>query len=151
MFRSDYETGFTMTEGAMRYDTMQEGARETREAGRGTADGGSFLVDGQGTIVGFDGGMERLTGWRAADVVGRGAGVPILLEGKLVPTPGKDTAEIALLARDGTVLDVETALAPGDDKGDRYTVSILRVVARNEGGRATAVAGRDPLTGVATR
>jgi uncharacterized protein (TIGR02266 family) len=150
MFRGDYETGFSITEGAMRYDTKHEGARETRE-GLGSADGGSFLVDGQGTIVGFDGGMERLTGWRAADVVGRSAGVPILLEGKLVPSPGRDTVEIALLARDGTVLDVETALARGDDKGDRYTVSVLRVVARNEAGRATPAAGRDPLTGVATR
>ena len=135
----------------MRYDTMHEGSRETHDGGRGSASGGSFLVDGQGTIVGFDGGMERLTGWRAADVVGRGARVPILLDGKLVPTPGQETAEVTLLARDGTVLDVETALARGDAHGDRYTVSVLRVLARNESGRVAPVAGRDPLTGVATR
>jgi uncharacterized protein (TIGR02266 family) len=151
MFRDDYESGFPITEGAMRYDTTHDGVRETREAGQGPAPGGSFLVDGRGTIVGFDGGMERLTGWRAADVVGRGAGVPILLEGKFVPGPGQDVAEVTLLARDGSVLDVETALVRGDETGDRYTVSVLRVVARNEGGRVAPVAGRDPLTGVATR
>jgi len=63
----------------MRYDTTQDGAREVRDVLRGDGEGGSFLVDRQGTIVGFDGGMERLTGWTAADVVGRSAGVPILL------------------------------------------------------------------------
>ena len=124
----------------MRYDTRHEGVRD-----------GSFLVDGRGTIIGFDGGMERLTGWRAADVVGRASGVPILLEGTLVPSPGQDIAEVALLARDGSVLDVEAAVTRGDETGDRYTVSVLRVVSRNDGGRVTPEAGRDPLTGVATR
>lgn len=135
----------------MRYESKHDAVRETREKGRGTVEGGSFLVDGHGTVIGFDGGMERLTGWRAADVVGRGAGVPIVLDGKLVPEPGQETAEVTLLARDGSVLDVETALVRGDEKGDRYTVSVLRVVSRNEGGRVAPVAGRDPLTGVATR
>ena len=135
----------------MSYDTREKGLPDHREAGRGSASGGSFLVDGRGTIIGFDGGMERLTGWRAADVVGRAAGVPILLEGTLVPSPGQDSVEIALLARDGSVLDVETALVRGDEMGDRYTVSVLRVVARNDGGRAASAAGSDPLTGVATR
>ncbi len=112
---------------------------------------GSFLLDGQGTIVGFDGGMERLTGWTAADVVGRAAGVPILLEGGLVPVAGQETADFALLARDGSVLDVEAALVRGPGTGERITVSILRVVARNLGGRVQPSAGRDPLTGLATR
>jgi uncharacterized protein (TIGR02266 family) len=135
----------------MRYDTTHEGIREARETLRGAGDGGSFLVDGQGTIVGFDGGMERLTGWTAADVVGRSADVPILLGGAFIPAPGQDVAEIALLTRDGSVLDVEASLVRCEGAGDRYTVSILRVVARNDGGRVAPSAGRDPLTGLATR
>jgi uncharacterized protein (TIGR02266 family) len=134
----------------MRYDTIHDG-RPIRESARESAEAGSFLVDGQGTIVGFDGGMERLTGWTAAEVVGRAAGVPILLEGGLLPAPGRDTAEFALLARDGTVLDVEASLTRNDGTGERTTVSILRVVSRNEGGRTSPSVGRDPLTGVATR
>jgi len=135
----------------MRYDTTHEGMREVRDTGRSTGDAGSFLVDGAGTIVGFDGGMERLTGWTAADIVGRPAGVPILLEGVLVPKSGHDAAELALLARDGSVLDVEASIVRCEGSGERYTVSILRVVARNEGGRVAPSDGRDPLTGLATR
>ena len=61
MFRGDYESGFPITEGAMRYDTTHEGTRDTREAPRGSGEGGSFLVDGQGTIVGFDGSATLMT------------------------------------------------------------------------------------------
>ena len=32
---------------------------------------GSFIVDGRGTILGFDQALEDLTGWPATDVVGR--------------------------------------------------------------------------------
>ena len=32
---------------------------------------GSFIVDGDNTILGFDLGMELLTGWPAMEVVGR--------------------------------------------------------------------------------
>ncbi len=135
----------------MRYDTIHEGIREIRDAGRGSGDVGSFLVDGHGTIVGFDGGMERLSGWTAADVVGRPGGGPILLEGAFVPAAGQEAAEIALLARDGSVLDVEASVVRCEGTGERYTVSILRVVARNEAGRVAPTDGRDPLTGLATR
>ena len=135
----------------MRYDTTQEGAREVRDVMRGSGDGGSFLVDRQGTIVGFDGGMERLTGWTAADVVGRSAAVPILLEGPFVPDSEHSVAEVALLARDGSVLDLEVSVVRCEGTGDRYTVTVGRVVSRNEGGRIAPSAGRDPLTGLATR
>lgn len=135
----------------MRYDTTQGGVREGREAVLVRGDGGSFLVDGQGTIVGFDGAMERLTGWTAADVVGRSAGAPILLGGAFTPAVGQDIAELALLARDGSVLDVEATLVHGPGAGGRTTVSVVRVVARNDGGHVTPSAGRDPLTGLATR
>jgi uncharacterized protein (TIGR02266 family) len=151
MFRDDYGSGFPITEGAMRYDTTQEGAREVRDALRGNGDGGSFLVDRQGTIVGFDGGMERLTGWTAADVVGRSAGVSILLHGAFVPEFDQHVTEVALLTRDGSVLDLEVSVLGCDGAGDRYTVTVGRVVARNDNGRIAAVAGRDLLTGLATR
>jgi diguanylate cyclase (GGDEF)-like protein len=135
----------------MRYDTIQDGGRELREIARGNGDGGSFLVDRHGTIVGFDGGMERLTGWTAAEVVGRSAGVPILAQGPFIPALEHDVAEIALLARDGNVLDVEVSVVRCEGAGDRYTVTVARVVARNEGGHVSPTAGRDPLTGLATR
>ena len=135
----------------MRYDTTQDGGRELREVSRGNGDGGSFLVDRHGTIVGFDGGMERLTGWTAADVVGRSAGVPIFVQGAFIPALEHDVVEIALLARDGNVLDVEVSVVRCEGAGDRYTVTVARVVARNEGGRIAPTAGRDPLTGLATR
>lgn len=135
----------------MRYDATHEGRRDIHESARAGCEGGSFLVDGHGTIVGFDGGMERLTGWTAAEVVGRAAGAPILVDGVFVPEFGQDAAEIALLARDGSVLDVEFSLVRSEGAGDRYTVSVLRVVARNESGRTAPTAGCDPLTGLATR
>jgi diguanylate cyclase (GGDEF)-like protein len=135
----------------MRYDTTQDGAREFREVSRVSGDGGSFLVDRRGTIVGFDGGMEHLTGWTAADVVGRSAGVPILPQGPFIPAMEQDVAEIALLARDGSVLDVEVSVVRCEGAGDRYAVTVVRVVARNGGGRVAPSAGRDPLTGLATR
>ncbi len=135
----------------MRYDATHGGRRDIRETARGSGEGGSFLVDGHGTIVGFDGGMERLTGWTAAEVVGRAAGAPILVDGAFVPSRDRDAAEIALLARDGSVLDVEVSLVRSEGAGDRYTVSVLRVVSRNEAGRIASAAGRDPLTGLATR
>jgi uncharacterized protein (TIGR02266 family) len=151
MFRGDYESGFTSTEGAMRYDANHDGVREVRETARGTGDAGSFLVDAQGTIVGFDGGIERLTGWTAADVVGRPAGVPVLLEGSWIPRSSQDGVELALLTRDGSVLDVEASVVRCEGSGERYTVSILRVVARNEAGQPSHLSGRDPLTGLATK
>ena len=135
----------------MRYDTTHDGARDSREALRASGDGGSFLVDDQGTIVGFDGGMEQLTGWTAADIVGRAAGVPILLQGPFIPTTGHDVAEIALLARDGNVLDVEASLVRSQGAGDRTTVSVVRVIARHQGGCVVPAVGYDPLTGLATR
>ncbi len=152
MFRPDYESGFTISEGDMRQDAMRDGNRINREAGCAGAEGGAFLVDGQGTIVGFDDTMERLTGWAAADVVGRSAGVPILLDGPFIPASGQETADIALLSRDGSVLDVEASLLAGPPAGGGHTtVQIVRIVSRNEPGRIVQESGRDPLTGLSAR
>ncbi len=43
-----------------------------KESRRGRSDYGSFILDCQGTILGFDQGIESLTGWPAVEVVGRG-------------------------------------------------------------------------------
>jgi len=151
MLPIDYEIRIGFVEGAMGHEARQDGGRDARGAARGV-DGGAFLIDDHGTIVGFDGGMERLTGWTAADVVGRVAGAPILVDGAAsIPAADADTTEIALMARDGSVLDVEAAVVRESAIGNRYTVSVLRVVARSDPGRATPFAGRDPLTGLATR
>ena len=135
----------------MQHDKTPESIRVGRDATRGFDDAGSFLLDADGTVVGFDGAMERLTGWTAGEVVGRSASVSILIDEGFVPAPGQESAELALLARDGSVLDVEAALLRGPGNGGRTTVSILRVVARSVRGRAMRSAGRDPLTGLATR
>jgi uncharacterized protein (TIGR02266 family) len=95
--------------------------------------------------------MERLTGWTAADVVGRTAGVPILLQGGFAHDFGQNVTEVALLARDGSVLDLEVSVARCEGAGDRYMVTVARVVAPNDSGRIAPAAGRDPLTGLATR
>jgi len=111
--------------------------------------GGSFLIDAKGTIVGFDGDMERLTGWTAPEVVGRLAGAR-LLAGAFDPAKARETVELALLGRDGHVLDVEATVAQSAAAPNRFTVSVLRVVSRAESGRRSS-AGRDPLTGLAAR
>ena len=47
----------------MRYERSGESFRRLREVREGRGfDTGSFLVDRDGAIVGFDSGMERLTG-----------------------------------------------------------------------------------------
>src|SRR5262249_56882771 len=112
--------------------------------------GGSFLIDAKGTIVGFDGDMERLTGWTAAEVVGRLAAARLLAEATFDPGKARETVELALVGRDGHQVDVEATVTQSAAAPNRYTVSVLRVVARAESGRPTS-AGRDPLTAVAPR
>ena len=113
-------------------------------------DGGSFLVDAKGTIVGFDGDMERLTGWRAPDVVGRLAEAR-LITGFGFDTTARESVELALHCHDGQTLDVEASIAQSEGAPNRFTVSVLRVLSRAEAGRAEHAAGRDPLTGLASK
>lgn len=70
-----------------------------------TADG-FMSVDERGTIRAFDVFAEMITGYRAADVVGRNIGV--LIEAKSDPTPAYDVAEVvhgaaAVVGFDGPV------------------------------------------------
>ena len=107
--------------------------------------GGAFIVDRQGTILGFDEGMEELTGWPAVDVVGRHkdrAGtmslgvkgqerIGALYEGTIPIDKGTRNLELRLRCRDGSTVDVEAlaALLPG--RGERASVSVLRILVRS--------------------
>ncbi len=113
---------------------------------------GAFLADGNGTVLGFDRGMEDLTGFAALEVVGKRS--PL---GSLPLADGVDDEssaaprEIRLTGRDGTLLDVEAEITRAALGGDRFTVRILRVIARSAAPVSPADAGmRDALTGLAT-
>jgi diguanylate cyclase (GGDEF)-like protein len=135
----------------MRYDTPQESSRAVRETARDHGlDTGSFLIDDQGTIVGFDNRMERLTGWTASEVVGVRSGSPVLASGPIGRILG-DCLDLTLRCKDGSLIEVEAGLARGAGRGGHAAVSVLRVVARSEEGRVAPTTGRDPLTGLATR
>ena len=60
-------------------DRRNEGKVRERGYGRSarTATGGSFIVDRRGTILGFDGDMEDMTGWPAYKIVGHGRDVTV--------------------------------------------------------------------------
>lgn len=135
----------------MRYQGSREGMRAVREPARSRGfETGSFLLDAQGTIVGFDSRMERLTGWSAAEVVGRRTGSPVLASGPIVRNR-RDSLDLTLRCRDGSLLEVEAAFARGEEgRSGHALVSVLRVVARAEDGRTGAADGRDPLTGLVT-
>jgi len=136
----------------MRYGGTRGGSWEVRDAARDREGlGGSFLIDARGTIVGFDGAMERLTGWTAADVVGRGGASPVLLDVPRLDFDRHETIDLTLRCRDGSLVEIEAALHPGDAGAETATVTVLRVIARGDEGRSLPLPGRDPLTGLAGR
>jgi diguanylate cyclase (GGDEF)-like protein len=133
----------------MRYGGARHEGWEIKETARDRgALGGSFLVDAQGTIVGFDGAMERLTGWSAAEVVGRGGGSPLLAGAPAFDGNGQETVDLTLRCRDGSLLEIEARVTR---LGETATVSVLRVTARGEDGKSLPLAGRDALTGLSGR
>ena len=136
----------------MRYGGARQGGWEVRETGpdRGAV-GGSFLMDAEGTIVGFDGSMERLTGWSAAEVVGRTGGSPVFVEAPRIGSRIHETVDLILRCRDGSLLEIEAAVARSATGAATATVSVLRVTARGEDGRSVPLAGRDALTGLSGR
>ncbi len=126
-----------------------------------TVNHGSFIVDRQGTILGFDEGLEVLTGWRAVDVVGRvqqsnpeeNPGTGFMLFDGEVPTPADHRpVDLTLHTRDLRCLRVEALATRLQGSGDRILVSILRVVSRSaDEARAPLCARRDSLTGLLDR
>lgn len=125
---------------------------------------GSFIVDRRGTVLGFDLGMESLTGWPAVEVVGRnkeetrtqsdGTGdsktITLPLYTGSIPIPAdSQRLELRLQCRDGRSVDVEAVAERLNGGGDRVTVIVHRVLARS----AVAAAARehdarDALTGL---
>lgn len=135
-----------------------------KEFRRDRASRGSFIVDGKGTILGFDESMESLTGWPAIDVVGRhkelrlktgGAesAAPLkaipLYEGNLPARSLPEQLELKIHCPDGRRLDVEVLMRPLNGPGDRLLLTVLRVLTST----ATQIEeradiGRDALTGL---
>lgn len=123
---------------------------------------GSFIVDAQGTILGFDEALEALTGWSAFDVVGRslhhmkprtgtdpGRLVP-LFDGPVPVEPGPGNRELTLRCADGRRLDAEVAARPLTGPGARVLVTVLRVLACSAGETpANGVGHHDALTDLA--
>ncbi len=125
---------------------------------------GSFIIDGKGMVLGFDEGMEALTGWNAATVVGHGhrAGAagriseqrgadarPQLFAGTVEIPKEQATTLLRIHCRDGRSLDVEATVRRLAGQGQRAQVTIQRVVARsgpNEGEISREEI--DPLTGL---
>ncbi len=112
---------------------------------------GSFIVDHQGRMLGFDQAMEHLTGWPATDVVGHdkdlvggGEGVP-LYDGELVPW-GAGNAELSLYCRDGRLLEVEVTSEPLRGGSRQSLVTILRIVALSTHGALRGPDRSDALT-----
>ena len=108
----------------MRYERSGESFRRLREVREGRGfDTGSFLVDRDGAIVGFDSGMERLTGWTAAEVVRRASSSPVLAQGPL-PPGRRDSVDLTLKTKDGALLEVEASVARPDPVSDHAIVSL---------------------------
>jgi len=121
----------------MRHGAMRGAGWDVRESARDRdALGGSFLIDARGTIVGFDGAMERLTGWTAADVVGRGGTSPVLVDATTLVGARPETVDLTLRCRDGSLVEIEAALQADASSTETATVTVLRVIARGEEGTA---------------
>lgn len=147
---------------------MTEKRDRVGSGGDRRADCGSFIVDRRGTILGFDQGMESLTGWPAVEVVGHSKDLARslasaekgdiriltlpLYEGT-IPIPLRSVRlELRLRCRDGRTLDVEAMARRLPGPGDRVTVNVLRVVARSASlTPLRELDRRDPLTGLADR
>ena len=128
---------------------------------------GSFIVDHTGTILGFDDGMEALTGWPAAEVVGRSKDLPgplagtapagrlrtlPLYEGRIFAPSRPSRLELRMHDRQGRCMDVEATAHNLAGGGDRVVITVTRILSRSPSVPTTAVAHlRDPLTGLLNR
>jgi diguanylate cyclase (GGDEF)-like protein len=129
---------------------------------------GSFLVDGRGVVLGFDAGMEDLTGRAAVQVVGRHkdaadpasqmetpgqfAASPPLYEGAVGIPAESEVQDLILYGHDGRAIYVEARVSRLSGSGERVAVEILDVLARSEGalGRER-LGGQDAVTGLPDR
>ena len=120
---------------------MRDHVRDTR------GELGSFIVDDHNTILGFDLGMELLTGWPAMEVVGRpksrcgGLAIDADASERISPASGAlydgmipvncniQSMQLKLNCRDGRVLETEAITERLSGTVDRARVTVLRVLA----------------------
>lgn len=118
----------------------------------------SFILDGEGTVLGFDEGMEALTGWAAIDIVGQengripgraiASGATRLYEGE-IPIPVESaSALVRIHTSDARTMDVEALVHRLPGPGDRVQVTVLRVLSRSSARPPEAGGVHDPLTGL---
>jgi len=133
-----------------------------RESARGRSDHGSFIVDGHGTILGFDESMEQLTGWPAIEIVGSGSEFGLrdgaataarqtapLYEGRIPLSPLAGNLLLTMNCSDGRRIDVEAAVRRLAGPGERLLVTVLRALSSSEARPATAERlSRDALSGL---
>ncbi len=93
---------------------------------------GAFIVDRNGTILGFDEGMERLTHLSAIDVVGRSKDFrdSPLYRGTIPMVRTARPIELTVFHADGGSFDVEARVQRLEGPGDRVQVNVLRVLGR---------------------
>jgi uncharacterized protein (TIGR02266 family) len=118
--------------------------------------GGAFIVDRAGIVLGFDGRMERLTGWPAVDVVGRPKDMQhpagSLYDGEIPTGSGARRIELRLHCKDGNTLDVEASIERLYGRGERVAVRALKLLSFSGDSEQTpCVDGRDSLTGLHDR
>jgi diguanylate cyclase (GGDEF)-like protein/PAS domain S-box-containing protein len=151
---------------ALRLAQALEAARQPQRVRRSLGPVGSFVVDGEGTILAFDRGMQRLTGWAASEVIGqhkdlgvyhqpdelgvRGFQLRPLFHGTLPKAPAARGYLLYLTRRDGQLLQVEAIMEHGGPRhSPRLGVEVRRVLARFPApGSTTDSASVDPITGL---
>ncbi len=125
---------------------------------------GSFIIDGNETILGFDEALEELTGWPAIEVVGHhkelegflslstANGPTPLYDGHMPQESLPSNIELRLNCRDGRRLDVEALQRPLNGPGDRMLITVLRVLSSSaDTSTASETSGLDPVTGLLDR
>ncbi|GEM_PF-2052512 len=122
------------------------GSGTTQPPAMGSA---SFIVDSQGVVLAFDRNMERMTGWNAADVVGRPKNLGLyeppdengvrrfnarpLYEGHLSTPTQTSKIRLTINHLDGDKLEVEALTSPLGGSGNRMVVEIQKIIARTHG------------------
>lgn len=124
--------------------------------------GGSFILDGGGTILAFDRQMERMTGWSAYEILGRHKDLGLyadpdargqrrylsrpLFEGRIPGPTGQDPIDLVVTCRDGVRLEVEASVLPMGGENSRFIVEIRKVTRRAGPLPDNTGEGIDPLT-----
>lgn len=102
----------------------------SRNANGSRGELGTFIVDRRGAILGFDHGMETLTGWPAAEMVGRGAAARgEVYRGEIDAAARHRRVTIELACRDGRRLETTAVSERLAAPGGHARVTILAVLA----------------------